>query len=136
MDEQKATDRILKAVRNPYTTILGHLTSRLLLQRKGYPIDHKKVIDECAEYGVIIELNANPRRLDMDWRWIGYALEKGVKISINPDAHTIEGLNHVKLGINVARKGCLTKEMTLNTLSIKEIEEYFKERKHNLMLDS
>ncbi|PCH67792.1 MAG: DNA polymerase/3'-5' exonuclease PolX [Bacteroidetes bacterium] len=133
MDEQKATDRILKAIRNPYTTILGHLTSRLLLQRKGYPVDHKKVIDECAEYQVIIEMNANPRRLDMDWRWIGYAIEKGVKISINPDAHNVEGLNHVKLGINAARKGGLTKEMTLNTLSLKEIEKYFEERKPQIV---
>ncbi|HEX8532192.1 MAG TPA: helix-hairpin-helix domain-containing protein, partial [Cytophagales bacterium] len=87
MDEAKATARLIKAVENPYTTILGHPTGRLLLRREGYPIDHQKVIDACAANEVIIEINANPWRLDIDWHWLPYALNKGVLISINPDAH-------------------------------------------------
>lgn len=76
MEEPKATARLIKAIENPYTTILGHPTGRLLLSRPGYPIDHKKIIDACAANNVVIELNANPYRLDIDWRWIQYALEK------------------------------------------------------------
>jgi len=87
MDETKAMQRIIKAIENPYTHILGHMTGRLLLAREGYPLNHKKVIDACAANKVVIELNASPHRLDIDWRLIPYALEKGVKISINPDAH-------------------------------------------------
>jgi DNA polymerase (family 10) len=92
MNEEKAMMRILNAINNPYTTILGHMTGRLLLSRNGYPVDHKKIIDACAENHVVIELNAHPRRLDIDWRWIDYALEKNVLISIDPDAHSINGL--------------------------------------------
>ena len=77
MDKQKATQRLLKAIANPYTTMLGHPTGRLLLSRKGYPIDHELVIDACAEHDVIIEINANPYRLDLDYTWVAYALEKG-----------------------------------------------------------
>ena len=87
MTEEVATERLLKAIRNPYTSILGHPTGRLLLTRSGYPIDHRTIIEACAEYQVAIELNANPNRLDMDWKWIRYAVELGVQISINPDAH-------------------------------------------------
>lgn len=125
MDEEKATARIIKAVENPYTTILGHPTGRLLLSRKGYPIDHKKVIDACAANNVVIEINANPLRLDLDWRWHQYALEKGVWLSINPDAHRTEGLD-MRFGTLVARKGGLYKERCLNALSLQEISERFK----------
>lgn len=125
MDEEKATARIIKAVENPYTTILGHPTGRLLLSRKGYPIDHKKVIDACAANNVVIEINANPLRLDLDWRWHQYALEKGVWLSINPDAHRTEGLD-MHFGTLVARKGGLYKERCLNALSLQEISERFK----------
>jgi len=125
MDEEKATTRIIKAVENPYTTILGHPTGRLLLSRKGYPIDHKKVIDACAANNVVIEINANPLRLDLDWRWHQYALEKGVWLSINPDAHRTEGLD-MQYGTLVARKGGLYKERCLNALSLQEISERFK----------
>lgn len=125
MDEDKATARIIKAVENPYTTILGHPTGRLLLSRKGYPIDHKKVIDACAANNVVIEINANPLRLDLDWRWHQYALEKGVWLSINPDAHRTEGLD-MQYGTLVARKGGLYKERCLNALSLQEISERFK----------
>ena len=121
MDEDKATTRLIKAIENPYTTILGHPTGRLLLSRPGYPIDHKKVIDACSANNVVIELNANPYRLDIDWRWIQYAMEKDVMISINPDAHRKEGYHDMHFGVGVARKGGLTKEMTFNALSLTEI---------------
>jgi DNA polymerase (family 10) len=129
MDEQKATQRLIRAVENPYTTILGHPTGRLLLRREGYPINHKKVIDACAANGVVIEINANPWRLDIDWHWVPYALEKGVMISINPDAHETDGYHDMVYGLHVARKGGLPKAMTLNALSAEEIGRYFSERK-------
>jgi len=132
MDRNKATNRLLKAIENPYTTILGHPTGRLLLRRKGYPIDHKKIIDACAEHGVIIEINANPWRLDIDWRWVNYALEKGVVLSINPDAHEIIGFEDMKYGIYIGRKGGLTKEMTFNTWGIDKVEKYLSDRKGNI----
>jgi DNA polymerase (family 10) len=129
MTEEKAMGRILKAIENPYTTILGHPTGRLLLMREGYPVKHPMMIDACAANGVVIELNANPYRLDMDWRWIDYALNKGVKISINPDAHEKEGYHDMYYGICSARKGGLYKEMCLNSLSLVEITQYFSEKK-------
>ncbi|MBC6996206.1 PHP domain-containing protein [Neolewinella lacunae] len=110
MDEEKATERLLKAIANPFTTMLGHPTGRLLLSRSGYPIDHRRIIEACAEHGVAIELNANPYRLDMDWAWIPYAVEKGVKISINPDAHSVSGINDIRYGVLAARKGGLRRE--------------------------
>ncbi len=129
MDKEKATDRVMRAVRNPYTTILGHPTGRLLLAREGYPLDHKAIIDACAEEGVVIELNAHPYRLDLDWRWIQYALSKGVKISINPDAHAIEGYQDMYYGICVARKGGLSAADTFNAFSLEMMEKWFEERK-------
>ncbi len=129
MNEEKATQRLITAINNPYTTILGHPTGRLLLAREGYPIDHKAVIDACAENGVFIELNAHPYRLDLDWRWIQYALSKGVMISINPDAHQKEGYHDMYYGVCVARKGGLTKEQTFNAFTKVEIEKHFNERK-------
>lgn len=130
MNEEKATHRLIKAIENPYTTILGHPTGRLLLARNGYPIDHKKIIDACAANGVIIELNAHPYRLDIDWRWIPYCIEKGVMISINPDAHQLQGYGDMKYGINVARKGMLDKSNCLNAFNLAEIETYFNKRKN------
>ena len=120
MDELKATQRLITAIENPYTSILGHPTGRLLLSRKGYPIDHKKVIDACAANGVSIELNANPYRLDLDWTWIPYALEKGILISINPDAHSIAGIKDIIHGVRSAQKGGLTAEQCLNALDADE----------------
>lgn len=108
MDEEKATERLLTAIANPHTTILGHPTGRLLLSRSGYPIDHKRIIDACAAHKVVIELNANPYRLDMDWSWIPYAVERGVPISINPDAHSMGGIDDIRYGVLAARKGGLT----------------------------
>jgi DNA polymerase (family 10) len=129
MDIKRATDRLVRAVSNPYTTILGHPTGRLLLRRGGYPIDHKTVIDACALHKVVIEINANPWRLDLDWRWVRYAMEQGVKLSINPDAHEMDGYADMKYGVLAGRKGGLTKEMTLNALSGDEIAAYFAARK-------
>jgi DNA polymerase (family 10) len=132
MDRKKATARLLKAIENPYTTILGHPTGRLLLRREGYPIDHKAIIDACAKFGVIIEINANPWRLDLDWRWVQYAMEKGVKLSINPDAHEMEGYADMRYGVLVGRKGGLSKDMTFNALSLAEMEDYLKNRKNKI----
>ncbi|MDG1716750.1 MAG: helix-hairpin-helix domain-containing protein [Saprospiraceae bacterium] len=115
MDLEKANRRLIKAIENPHTHILGHITGRLLLSRAGYPIDHELIIDACAANGMIIELNANPQRLDIDWTWIPSALEKGVMISINPDAHVRESIHYMQFGVHVARKAGLTKEQCLNS---------------------
>ncbi|WP_343524225.1 helix-hairpin-helix domain-containing protein [Pedobacter sp.] len=131
MDEAKATARLLKAIENPYTTILGHPTGRLLLSRAGYPIDYKKIIDACAANQVVIEINANPLRLDLDWRWHRYALEKGVLLSVNPDAHRTEGFHDMHYGILVARKGGLSTDKCLNAFSLEEITAYFNHKKTN-----
>jgi len=122
MTEEKAMMRLLKAIENPYTSILGHMTGRLLLSRNGYPVDHRKIIDACAANNVVIELNANPRRLDMDWRHIDYALEKGVLISIDPDAHSITGFNDTYYGVLSAQKAGLPKEKNLSSFSLPEFE--------------
>ncbi len=124
MNEEKAMMRLLNAIENPYTSILGHMTGRLLLSRNGYPVDHKKIIEACAANDVVIELNAHPRRLDIDWRWIDYALEKGVLISIDPDAHSIEGFDDCRYGVLVAQKTGLTKEKNLSSFSLKEFETF------------
>jgi DNA polymerase (family 10) len=129
MDEAKATSRLIKAIENPHTTILGHPTGRLLLSRNGYPIDYKKVIDACAANQVVIEINANPLRLDLDWRWHQYALDKGVWLSVNPDAHRKEGFLDMHYGILAARKGGLYKEKCLNALSFMEIQQFFDKKK-------
>jgi len=124
MDEEKANTRLIKAIENPYTTILGHPTGRLLLGRPGYPINHKKIIDACAANKVVIELNAHPYRLDIDWRWIPYCLEKGVMISINPDAHQLKGYHDMHYGTLVARKGMLTKDFCLNAMDLNQFESF------------
>lgn len=129
MDAEKATARLIKAIENPYTTILGHPTGRLLLSRSGYPLDFKKIIDACAANKVVIEINANPLRLDLDWRWHRYAVEKGVLLSINPDAHRTEGLLDMQYGIFVAQKGGLEAKNCLNTYSLTEITNYFSNRR-------
>jgi len=124
MTEEKAMARLLKAIEHPSTTILGHMTGRLLLSRKGYPVDHQKIIDACKANEVVIELNAHPRRLDIDWRFIQQALDKGVMISIDPDAHAVEGYKDVKYGVLAAQKGGLTKERNLSSFSRQELEQY------------
>lgn len=127
MDEAKANKRLIKAIENPYTKILGHPTGRLLLSREGYPIDHKKIIDACAANDVVMELNANPNRLDMDYRWIPYALEKEVMVSINPDAHSIVGIDDIKWGVAAARKGGLVSSKCLNTMNLAAFENWLTE---------
>ena len=123
--------RLMNAIQNPYTTILGHMTGRLLLSRKGYPVDHKKIIDACAAHKVVIELNAHPSRLDIDWRHIEYALEKNVFISIDPDAHTTEGFDDIEYGVLCAQKAMVTKEQNLSSFSLKDFEIFLATKKNN-----
>lgn len=132
MSFEKATTRLLRAIENPYTTILGHPTGRLLLAREGYPIDHRAIINACAEHNVIIEINASPYRLDIDWHWIEYAIQQGVMLSINPDAHDFAGLLDMHYGVAIGRKGGLTKAMTFNTLTLEEMSEYLQQRREQM----
>ena len=127
MTEAEATERVVRAVRNPHTRILGHPTGRLLLAREGYPLDHERVIEACAEHDVAIELNANPYRLDLDWRWVRAATERGVLISVNPDAHSPEELRNVKWGVAVGRKGWLEPSQTLNAKSLSDFQTWLHE---------
>jgi DNA polymerase (family X) len=126
MSEEKATARLLTAIENPYTSILGHPSGRLLLARPGYPLDYRKIIDACAANKVAIELNANPYRLDIDWHWIPYCLEKGVMISINPDAHHKEGFHDMRYGVYAARKGRLGRENCLNAMDLDGLLRFFR----------
>jgi DNA polymerase (family 10) len=134
MSQDKAMQRLLTAIQNPYTTILGHLTGRLLLSREGYPIDHKMIIDACSDYDVVVEINAHPRRLDLDWRWVSYAMEKGVLLSINPDAHSLQGYEDVYYGCKIAQKAGLSADRNLSSFSLAEMEKFVesKKRKRNL----
>ncbi len=124
MTEEKAMMRLLNAINNPYTSILGHPTGRLLLSRKGYPVNFDVIIEACAENNVVIELNAHPRRLDMDWRYIQKAVENDVLISIDPDAHAIEGYDDCKYGVLVAQKAGLTAANNLSSFSLSEMMEF------------
>lgn len=129
MPEREMTGRITQALRNPHTTILAHPTGRLLLARESYAVDILEVIDMAARYGKALELNANPRRLDLDWRNCIHARKKGVKISINPDAHHASGLADISFGIKIARKGWLEKKDCLNCLSVGEMKKYLSRKK-------
>lgn len=124
MTAEEMTHRILTAIENPHTTMLGHMTGRLLLSREPYGLDVRRIIDRAAELGKIIELNANPYRIDIDWRHLAYAKERSLRVSINPDAHSVEGLSDVEYGIGAARKGGLTRANVVNTMSLKEMVEY------------
>ncbi|MBK8449217.1 MAG: DNA polymerase/3'-5' exonuclease PolX [Saprospiraceae bacterium] len=124
MDEAKAMHRLIQAIENPYTVILGHPTGRLLLSRKGYPVDYKRLIDACVGNHVGMEINANPLRLDMDWKRIPYAMEKNLMISINPDAHNLKGIQDIKYGVKAGRKGGLMKNNCLNAKQIAEFESW------------
>jgi DNA polymerase (family 10) len=128
MREEKAMARLLAAIAHPRTTILGHLTGRLLLSRPGYPVAHKTIIDACAQHKVAIEINAHPRRLDIDWEWIPYAIEKGVLLSINPDAHSIAGMDDVFYGVMAAQKGGLNATQNLSSYSLQELELYLQQK--------
>lgn len=128
-DEATMTARIIRAIEHPWTTMLGHLTGRLLLRRESYKVDASKVIDAAVANGVVIELNASPWRLDMDWRLWKKAGERGLLTSINPDAHETAGLTHVRAGVYAARKGWLTREQVLNTRPLAEVKAYLAGRR-------
>lgn len=125
LDKDQQTSRIIRAMENPHVTMIGHLTGRLLLRRNGYEVDIDKVLDCAAETGTIIELNCNPRRLDMDWRHWHKARDKGVLTSINPDAHNTEQFQFLAFGVRLARKGWLRAEDVLNTRTLPEVREFF-----------
>ena len=129
MTEKEMTHRIVTAIKNPYTTMLGHMTGRLLLAREPYAVDSLALIEACAKHDVIIELNANPQRLDIDWRMIGEAIKAGVTISINPDAHRVAGLQHMAHGVTTARKGGCSIENIYNTYSVEWITADLEKRK-------
>lgn len=124
MTEEKAMSRLLRAIENPYTNILGHMTARLLLSRPGYPVDHDQIIEACKKHRVVIELNANPRRLDMDWRFIDVAIEQGVMMSIDPDAHSIEEFDVCRYGVLIAQKAGMEKKHNLSSYGLKEFTEF------------
>lgn len=129
LPEKEMTERIIRAIRNPHVTMLGHLTGRLLLSREPYQVNIPAILDVAAETGTIIELNANPHRLDMDWRWWPLAKEKGVKCAINPDAHSTAGLQDLAFGVSMARKGWLTRNDVINTLPLGKIESVLQSKR-------
>ena len=124
MSEEKAMQRVMAAIEHPYTHILGHSSGRLLLSRPGYPLNYEQVIEACAKHKVVLEINAHPRRLDLDWQWIPLAQEKNVMLSINPDAHSLDGIHDVFYGVRAAQKGGLLKTNNLSSLSLSEFNAY------------
>ena len=121
LGEEEQTARICKALSHPATTMLGHATGRLLLRRPGYKLDIERVIQTAAEHGKFIEINAQPSRLDLDWTHVKRAKALGVKLVINPDAHSPDDLELTPFGINVARRGWLTKADVFNTMGLKDV---------------
>ena len=128
MSRKKMMERFRNAIKNPYTRIIGHPTGRLLLKRDGSDLDMNELIDLAAEHNTAIEINANPWRLDLDWRHGNKAADVGLMSSINPDAHSIEGIDHITYGVQIARKGKFEKQRILNTMAAKEVEDWFKSR--------
>ncbi len=124
MTEEKAMNRLLRAIENPYTNILGHMTGRLLLSRAGYPVNHQAIIEACAANNVVIEINAHPRRLDIDWQWIDMCMEKNVLLSINPDAHHIDGFRDIRYGVLSAQKGGLSTANNLSSFNLVQIQNF------------
>jgi DNA polymerase (family 10) len=129
LDPEAQTERIIRAVRNPYTTILGHMTGRMLMRREGYEVDIPAILAACAESGVAVEINANPHRLDVDWRWHRLALDLGCMMSINPDAHSTHELDLTHWGVLMARKGGVSKDRVLNCLDLKAFAAHLEQRK-------
>ncbi|MEM0963833.1 MAG: helix-hairpin-helix domain-containing protein [Bacteroidota bacterium] len=129
MSEDEATARVVAAVSNPYVDVLGHPTGRLLLRREGYPLDHEAVLDACAAHGVAVELNASPWRLDIDWRFLRAATGRGVQVSINPDAHSVDGLDDVRWGVASAQKGGLTAAHSLTAKSADDLADWLAARR-------
>jgi DNA polymerase (family 10) len=129
MSSEEATDRLLKAIANPYLTILGHMSGRLLLSREGYGFDEDSILEALGENGVVLEHNCNPHRLDPDWPFMKRAKRMGVLVSVNPDAHSLEGFSDMRYGITMARKAWLEKKDVLNCMTAEEIDGFFKGRK-------
>src|SRR6266496_5000046 len=129
LSPEEQTQRMLRAISNPYVDIIGHPTGRILLGREGYTLDVDAVIDAAAEHGVCIEINAHPSRLDLDWRYLHRARDKGIKIPIDPDAHVISGLDDMRFGIGIARKGWLRASDVLNTMTTDALLDFFKNRR-------
>ena len=128
LDRKTQTERIIRAIENPYTTILGHMTGRLLLRRPGYEVDIEEILAACATHGVAVEINANPWRLDLDWRWHARALERGCMMSINPDAHSTDEIDLTHWGVVMARKGGVPKKRVLNCLDLPHFVAFLGER--------
>jgi DNA polymerase (family 10) len=122
MDIEKATSRLIQAIENPNTKILGHPTGRLLLSRSGYPLHMEYIIDACAANGVAVELNANPRRLDIDYTYLDYMAKKEVLLSVNPDAHSKDAIEHVEYGIKVIQKTNFNPDLVINTWNLEKIK--------------
>ncbi len=129
LSQEEQTQRMLRAIANPYVDIVGHPTGRLLLSREGYPLDLDALIDAAAEHGVCIEINAHPSRLDLDWRYLHRARDKGIKIPINPDAHATDGIDVMRYGVYIARKGWLRAGDVLNTMSAENVQAFFQGRR-------
>jgi DNA polymerase (family 10) len=127
---EEQTRRMLRAISNPYVDIIGHPTGRILLGREGYMLDLGAVIDAAAEHGVCIEINAHPSRLDLDWRYLHRARDKGIKIPIDPDAHVIDGLDDMRYGVGIARKGWLRASDVLNTMPTDALLGFFRDRRN------
>src|SRR2546421_9869034 len=132
LDRKAQTERLLRAISNPHTTIVGHMTGRQLLRRPGYEIDVQKVLRACAKHSVAVEINAHPWRLDLGWRWHQAALEFGGMMSINPDAHSIAELDHMHWGVEMARKGGVPANRVLNAMSLSQIRQHLKHRRRAL----
>ncbi|MCC7030607.1 MAG: DNA polymerase/3'-5' exonuclease PolX [Chitinophagaceae bacterium] len=129
MTEEKAMERLLAAVSNPFTTILGHPTGRLLLSRKEYPVNHDVLIEACKKHQVAIEINANPRRLDVDWQWIQKAMQQNVLLSINPDAHSMNGIDDIRFGVLCAQKGLLRATSNVSSMNLAAFEQFIAKKK-------
>jgi DNA polymerase (family 10) len=129
LDRKRQTERIIKAISNPYTIVLGHMTGRQLLRRPGYEIDVENILKVCARKGVAVEINAHPWRLDLDWRWHRMALDLGCMMSINPDAHSISEIDLTHWGVEMARKGAVPKERVLNCMPLDGFANYLRVRR-------
>ncbi|MBR0925153.1 DNA polymerase (family 10) [Bradyrhizobium ottawaense] len=132
LDRKAQTQRLLRAISDPHTTIIGHMTGRQLQRRPGYEIDVEKVLRACAKHDVVVEINAHPWRLDLDWRWHQAALDFGCMLSINPDAHSVPELDHMHWGVQMARKGGVPADRVLNAMTLPEITRYFRQKRRSL----
>ncbi|MDA9422935.1 DNA polymerase/3'-5' exonuclease PolX [Bradyrhizobium sp. CCBAU 53380] len=132
LDRKAQTQRLLRAISDPHTTIIGHMTGRQLQRRPGYEIDVEKVLRACAKHDVVVEINAHPWRLDLDWRWHQAALDFGCMLSINPDAHSISELDHMHWGVQMARKGGVPADRVLNAMTLPEITRYLRHKRRSL----